>query len=100
MKKMDDEKQKNTEIFIKSDIENTDARDMMAEVVNQSDGSSLDLTEQEMEMGAQDISKSWGSLLSPQGIAAYLGLKKLIEKDWMDQDDILFRLRGGGWSLG
>ena len=89
----------NTNIPVTDLVGADTAKDMMSELVKQSDGTALNITAEEMEDGIGEISNSRGILLSPQGIAAYLGLKKLIEKDWMNPDDLLFIRNRIGWAF-
>ena len=73
------------------------AKDMMQEVIRQSDGKALTVTEEEMEAGISEIAAAEGILLSPEGSATYMGLKKLIEKDWVQEDEQVLLFNTGSW---
>ncbi|QJB31311.1 threonine synthase [Chitinophaga oryzae] len=73
------------------------AKDMMQEVIRQSDGKALTVTEEEMEAGISEIAEAEGILLSPEGSATYMGLKKLIEKDWVQEDEQALLFNTGSW---
>jgi threonine synthase len=49
-----------------------------------SDGRSPDLTEERMEDALAQAAESEGALLCPEINASYMGLVKLIEKDWVN----------------
>jgi len=73
------------------------AKDMMLEVLHKSNGTALAVTEEEMETCMKEIATSEGLLLSPEGSATYMGLKKLIEKEWIDQDSSVLLFNTGSW---
>ncbi|SIT33307.1 threonine synthase [Filimonas lacunae] len=73
------------------------AKDMMLEVLHHSDGAALTVTEDEIENGMQEMAATEGLLLSPEGSATYEGLKKLIEKDWIHQDETALLFNTGAW---
>jgi len=50
-----------------------------------------------MEQGIVDIASSEGILLSPEGSATFVGLKKLIEKDWVKEDETVLLFNTGSW---
>jgi hypothetical protein len=54
-----------------------------------SDGSMPDLTEETLEDGESEIVSSDGSMLCPQAHASFIGLRKLIEKDWFESETFL-----------
>jgi len=62
---------------------------MFIEILKQSDSSLPGLNEQVIEEGLEQVAGSRGSLLCPQVNATYMGLGKLIEKDWMKNEDII-----------
>lgn len=73
------------------------AKDLMLEVLHHSDGTALTVTEEEMEAGMKEMAATEGLLLSPEGSATYVGLKKLIEKDWIEQDETVLLFNTGSW---
>ncbi|RYG53262.1 MAG: hypothetical protein EOO01_04820, partial [Chitinophagaceae bacterium] len=46
------------------------------------DGTMPELTEETLEEGESEIVSSPGSMLCPQAHASFMGLRKLVEKDW------------------
>jgi threonine synthase len=54
-----------------------------------SDGTMPDLTEETLEKGESEIASSDGSMLCPQAHASFMGLRKLIEKDWFESEGFL-----------
>lgn len=73
------------------------AKDLMLEVLHHSDGTALTVTEEEMEAGMKEVAATEGLLLSPEGSATYVGLKKLIEKDWIAQEETVLLYNTGSW---
>ena len=54
-----------------------------------SDGTMPHLTEETLEEGESEIVSSNGSMLCPQAHASFMGLRKLIEKDWFESEVFL-----------
>ena len=73
------------------------AKDLIIEAVRASNGTAISVSEEEMERGISDIASSEGILLSPEGSATYVGLKKLIEKDWIKEDETVLLFNTGSW---
>lgn len=73
------------------------AKDMMLEVLHHSDGTALTVSESEIESGMQELAATEGLLLSPEGSATYAGLKKLIEKDWLQGEEDILLFNTGSW---
>lgn len=73
------------------------AKDMMLAVLQQSNGTALTVTENEIATGIQEIATTEGLLLSPEGSATYVGLKKLIEKEWIQPDETVMLFNTGSW---
>ena len=73
------------------------AKDLIIEAVKASNGTAISVSEEEMERGIRDIASSEGILLSPEGSATYVGLKKLIEKDWIKEDETVLLFNTGSW---
>jgi threonine synthase len=73
------------------------AKDLMLEVLHHSDGIALTVTEEEMEQGMKEVAATEGLLLSPEGSATYVGLKKLIEKDWIEPEETVLLFNTGAW---
>ncbi len=73
------------------------ATDLIIDAVRASNGIGISVSEEEMERGIEDIAGSEGILLSPEGSATYIGLKKLIEKDWVKEDETVLLFNTGSW---
>jgi len=73
------------------------AKDLILDAVRASNGTAISISEAEMEQGISDIASSEGILLSPEGSATFIGLKKLIEKDWVKEDETVLLFNTGSW---
>ncbi|MES2330352.1 MAG: threonine synthase [Bacteroidota bacterium] len=73
------------------------AKDLIQQVVLESNGTAINVTEEEMEKGIEHIAVTEGLLLSPEGSATYIGLKKLIEKDYVKEDESVLLFNTGSW---
>ena len=73
------------------------AKDIIQQIVKESKGIGINCTENEMEVGIKDVAKIEGILLSPEGAACFVGLKKLIEKDYLIEDETVLIFNTGSW---
>ena len=73
------------------------AKDQIQQVVLESKGTAVTVTEEEMAKGIHTIASTEGLLLSPEGSATYIGLKKLIEKDYIKEDESVLLFNTGSW---
>lgn len=73
------------------------AKDLIQEVVKESKGTAVRVSEREMAAGIQEVAATEGFLLSPEGSAGYMGLKKLIEKDYLREDETVLLFNTGAW---
>ncbi len=73
------------------------AKDLIQEVVRESKGTGVTVTEEEIAAGIENVAVQEGLLLSPEGSATYVGLKKLIEKDYIKEDDTVLLFNTGSW---
>jgi threonine synthase len=73
------------------------AKDLMMEVLEQSNGTALTVSELEMEDGISEVAKAEGVLLSPEGSATYVACKKLIERGWIAEDETVLLFNTGSW---
>ena len=73
------------------------AKDLIQQVVKESKGTAITVTEEEITKGIEDIAATEGLLLSPEGSATYIGLKKLIEKDYVKEDETVLLFNTGAW---
>ncbi len=73
------------------------AKDQIQQVVRESGGTAISVGEKEMASGMETIARMEGLLLSPEGSATYIGLKKLIEKDYIKEDETVLLFNTGSW---
>jgi threonine synthase len=65
------------------------AKDNILDRIKLCDGTMPELTEETLEEGESEIATSDGSMLCPQAHASFMGLRKLIEKDWFESEGFL-----------
>lgn len=73
------------------------AKDLIREIVMESSGTAVSISETEIKEGMEKIARTEGWLLSPEGVATYAGLKKLIEKDYVKEDESVLLFNTGAW---
>jgi len=73
------------------------ATDMMLNVLYESNGTALTVSEQEMEMGVQRIAKTEGMLLSLEGAATFMAAEKLVASGWIKPEEKILLLNTGSW---
>ena len=73
------------------------AKDLIQQVVKESKGTAVTVSEDEMLKGIETFATTEGILLSPEGSATYMGLKKLIEKDYIREDETVLLFNTGSW---
>ncbi len=73
------------------------ATEMMLEVLKESNGIALTVTEKEMEDGVEEIAKIEGLLLSPEGAATFRATQHLIKMGWAKSSDQILLVNTGSW---
>ncbi len=73
------------------------ATDMMLASLFESNGTAITVSEKEMDLGIEEIALSEGLILSPEGAATYMGMKKLLEKDWIQEHEEVLLVNTGSW---
>lgn len=73
------------------------AKNQIQKTVRESSGTAVNIREQDMTTGIREFASREGILLSPEGSAAYMGLKKLIEKDYIKEDETVVLFNTGSW---
>lgn len=73
------------------------AKDQIQKTVRESSGTAVNIREQDLATGIREFASREGILLSPEGSAAYMGLKKLIEKDYIQEDETVVLFNTGSW---
>lgn len=74
------------------------AKDQIQQVVRESGGTAITVGEEEMQKAMHEIAATEGLLLSPEGSATFVGLKKLIEKDYVHEDETVMLFNTGSWN--
>ncbi len=73
------------------------AKDMIQEIIRESRGTAIAISEEAIASATRELATEEGRLLSPEGSAAYAGLKKLIEKDYIHEDETVLFFNTGSW---
>ncbi len=73
------------------------AADMMLQVLNQSRGTVITVSEKEIEEGTNKVARAEGILLSPEGSATYVAAQKLMQNTWINQHDKVLLFNTGSW---
>jgi len=63
------------------------ANELIQSVVRESNGTAVTVSESKMINGVDVVARLEGLILSPEGSASFMGLKKLIEKDYIKEDE-------------
>ena len=79
-------------------VPNPFAKDLIQKVVKESGGTAITVSEEEIRKGMHEMAAKEGLLLSPEGSATYIGLKKLIEKDYVQEDETVMLFNTGSWN--
>lgn len=73
------------------------AKDLMMDVLQQSNGTALTVTETEITLGMRRIATTEGLLLSPEGSATYMGMQHLIADGWIQEGENVLLFNTGSW---
>ncbi|RFM36939.1 threonine synthase [Chitinophaga silvisoli] len=73
------------------------AKDLMMDVLQQSNGTALTVTETEITLGMRRIATTEGLLLSPEGSATYIGMQHLIADGWIQEGENVLLFNTGSW---
>ncbi len=73
------------------------AKDLIQQVVKESGGTAVTVSEAAMNAAMHKIATTEGLLLSPEGGACFVGLKKLIEKNYVKEDETVLLFNTGAW---
>jgi threonine synthase len=73
------------------------ANELIQSVVRESNGTAVTVSESEMINGVDVVARLEGLILSPEGSASFMGLKKLIEKDYIKEDETVLLFNTGSW---
>jgi threonine synthase len=73
------------------------AKDLMMNVINESNGIVITASEKEIEDSIYAIASDEGILLSPEGSSTYVAMKKLVEVDWIKEEETVLLFNTGSW---
>ncbi|WP_343689345.1 threonine synthase [Chitinophaga sp.] len=73
------------------------AKDLMMDVLRQSNGTALTVTETEITIGMRSIATTEGLLLSPEGSATYMGMQHLVADGWIQEGENVLLFNTGSW---
>lgn len=73
------------------------AKDLMVKVINESKGIVITVSEQQIEKGIKDVASQEGVLLSPEGSATYVGMQKLLQNEWIKENEEVLLFNTGSW---
>lgn len=73
------------------------AKDLMMNVIRESKGTVITVSEKEIEKGIGEMAGIEGFLLSPEGSSTYMAMRKLIEADWIMEHETVLLFNTGSW---
>ena len=73
------------------------AKDLMMNVITESHGTVLTVSEKEIENGVEEIAVSEGLLLSPEGSSTFIAMKKLLRSAWIKEEESVLLFNTGSW---
>ncbi|MEJ7829860.1 MAG: threonine synthase [Segetibacter sp.] len=73
------------------------AKDLMMNVIRESKGTVITVSENEIEKGIGEIACDEGFLLSPEGSSTYMAMIKLIEAGWIMEHESVLLFNTGSW---
>jgi len=68
---------------------------LILKTLYESNGTAIDVTDEEMHKGISELARSEGLFVSPEGAAVWEAAKKLLEKGWMNGDESVVLLNTG-----
>ncbi len=68
---------------------------MMLQVLQESEGTTIGITEDEMITGLQELGKSEGLFVAPEGAAVWMAAQKLLAAGWISKDEKILLLNTG-----
>lgn len=73
------------------------AKDLMMDVLRQSNGTAITVSELEITAGMRSIAATEGLLLSPEGSATYVAMQQLIASGWIQEGENVLLFNTGSW---
>ncbi len=73
------------------------AKDLMLQVLKESNGTVVTVSEQAIEDGVEEIASTEGFLLSPEGSATCEAMKILVQNEWIKEEEKVLLFNTGSW---
>jgi threonine synthase len=73
------------------------ATDLMMNVLEESSGTVITISEQEMLGGIEEVASTEGLLLSPEGSCTYKAYQKLLNQHWIAEEEAVLLFNTGSW---
>lgn len=73
------------------------AKDLMINVINESNGTVITVSEELIQQGIHEVASNEGILLSPEGSATYIGMQQLLMSNWLKEDESVLLCNTGSW---
>jgi threonine synthase len=73
------------------------AKDLMMNVINESKGTVITVSEKEIEDGIEEIANDEGLLLSPEGSSTCVAMKRLAGANWIKEHETVLLFNTGSW---
>jgi threonine synthase len=73
------------------------AKDLMMNVINESGGTVVTVSEGEIEDGVKEVALEEGFLLSPEGSSTFKAMEKLGHSGWIKEDETVLLFNTGSW---
>jgi threonine synthase len=73
------------------------AKELMMQVIQESRGTVITVSEDDIQQGIREVASREGMLLSPEGSATYVGMQKLLRNEWIKEDETVLLFNTGSW---
>lgn len=73
------------------------AKDLMINVIEESNGTVITVSEEQIQSSIEYVASLEGLLLSPEGSSTYVAMKKLIEAEWISEEETVLLFNTGSW---
>jgi threonine synthase len=73
------------------------AKDLMVNVINESNGTVVTVSEKDIEDGVKEIASEEGFLLSPEGSSTFKAMEKLLQTGWIKEEETVLLFNTGSW---
>lgn len=73
------------------------AKDLMMNVIKESNGTVITVSEDQIHSSIEYVASEEGLLLSPEGSSTFMAMKKLIEAEWISEEETVLLFNTGSW---